>query len=174
MGHLLLFMASMLGVVIAGNLLTFFLFWISALANCEVINIYTCSQIFLDKEPVPEVISPFAYKIEAKVLEIDLEEESLSKIIKDAKPKSWVGEPFYGPVKEFIAKDSENNYFIIHFEYVEGHKHLGNGIRAAIIQTDYNPNNPKSQIEGYPYNGSSVFDRKLLDPLLNYVKTQEN
>ena len=60
-------------------------------------------------------------------------DKSLQTIYADFKKTSWTGEPFYGEfVVPYIFKDSSGKLFVVHFEFLEGHKVLGKGDRFAI------------------------------------------
>lgn len=92
---------------------------------------------------------------------MDTGSADLKAIVDQALATSWVGEPFYGPVVKFILKDSSKRLFIAHFEYLKGHKVLGEGLRFAIIELT--PVQGKAGVfEGDPYNGSSVTEKSLL------------
>ena len=90
--------------------------------------------------------------------------KKLMTIVKDYDKTSWTSEPFYGPVTKFAFRDESAQWFIVHFEFIEGHKMVGEGLRFAIA-----PMTPvsgkKGNFRGEPYNGSSVTEEAILKQL---------
>ncbi len=95
---------------------------------------------------------------------LDTGTKNLATIVKDYEKTSWTAEPFYGPVTKFGVRDASAQWFIVHFEFIEGHKMVGKGLRFAIA-----PMNPvsgkKRHFRGEPYNGSSVTEEPILKQL---------
>lgn len=90
--------------------------------------------------------------------------KSLQAIYNDHLKTSWIAEPFYGPVVKYVFKDSAGKLFVVHFEFEEGDKIIGKGIRFAIAPLKA-VNVPKGHFTGSPYNGSSVTDETILKQL---------
>lgn len=91
-------------------------------------------------------------------------QKGLQTIYSEYEKTSWTVEPFYGPIVPYIFKDSAGKLFLVHFEFQEGDKVLGKGLRFAIAPLKA-VNGSKSLYTGYPYNGSSVMDEGLLKQL---------
>lgn len=99
-----------------------------------------------------------------KVGQLNTGSKGLMTIVKDYEKTSWTSEPFYGPVTKFAFRDESARWFIVHFEFIEGHKMVGEGLRFAIA-----PMTPvsgkKGSFHGEPYNGSSVTEEAILKQL---------
>ncbi len=107
----------------------------------------------------------------AKLGVVDTGDETISKIIKEYEEQSWQGEPFYGPCETYIFKDMHGEFYSVHFEFKKGHKIFGKGVRFAI--TKLSPvEGAKNIFIGSPYNGSSVFDEKILNQLKTIALTK--
>jgi hypothetical protein len=91
-------------------------------------------------------------------------EKSLMTLYKEFEKTSWTAEPFYGPVVPYIFKDSSGKLFVVHFEFLEGHKVLGKGDRFAIAPLKA-VGGSKTLYAGDPYRGSSVTDEGILKQL---------
>lgn len=107
-----------------------------------------------------------------RISALDTGERSLRSIIAGYREQSWGGEPFYGPVEQFIFKDSAGKLYLAHFEYLKGHKILGKGLRFAIIELTAVAGR-NGQFLGSPYNGSSVTDETILKQLRILVSDQK-
>ena len=99
---------------------------------------------------------------------IDTGEKSLRSVVAGYKEQSWKAEPFYGPVEKFIFKDSASKLYIVHFEYLEGDKIFGKGVRFAIIDLAAIAEK-KGYFVGSPYSGSSVTDERVLKQLREFA-----
>jgi len=100
----------------------------------------------------------------------DTGDKTLISIIKRYRADSWKSEPFYGPVKEYVFRDSKDRIFLVHFEYMKGHKNFGKGFRFAVIQLT---KDAKGRYIGSPYDGSSVYDETILKHLREFARKDD-
>lgn len=91
-------------------------------------------------------------------------DKTLQTIFADFKKTSWTSEPFYGPIVPYIFRDSGGQFFVVHFEFLEGHKAVGHGDRFAISPLKAVAG-AKNLYAGDPYLGSSVTDEGILKQL---------
>jgi hypothetical protein len=94
--------------------------------------------------------------------------DSFFKVVQSAAPKSWKEEPFYGPVVKLLVKDSGGRFFVVHFEYLRGHRTIGKGFRFVAIEAKAAPGR-KDAWRGDPYQGSSIVGNGLMNKALQEI-----
>lgn len=127
----------------------------------EEITLFTCKSAGLGKLQGHDVEK---VTLGGELAKIDTSTKSFRAIIEQYREGSWKTEPFYGPVKKFIARDTAKKLYIVHFEYLKGHKALDPGTRFAVIELSKVNGHPGEFI-GSPYDGSSVTEQPILDQL---------
>lgn len=100
----------------------------------------------------------------AELSKMDTGAKTFREVIEQYREESWKAEPFYGPVKKFIVMDTAKRMYIVHFEYLKGHKWIDPGSRFAVAELQKVDGHPGEFI-GEPYNGSSVTERRIVDQL---------
>ncbi|HCN77327.1 MAG TPA: hypothetical protein DIT13_09065 [Verrucomicrobiales bacterium] len=106
----------------------------------------------------------------AELSKINTGSKTFRAVIEQYRETSWKAEPFYGPVKKFIVRDAAKKLYIVHFEYLKGHKLLDPGSRFAVAELQGVDGHPGEFI-GAPYNGSSVTEKTILDQLQRVAAT---
>jgi len=146
------------------RLVLFFILSASALIGEEV-AVYRCVTSFSVTKPDSDSSERTYYSsIGEELGKIETGKESLLSIYEAWIKDSWNGEPFYGPVEKYIFKDSKGKLYVAHFEFKEGHKAVGKGVRFAIIPLT-KVKGLKDKYSGSPYNGSSISDEGILKQL---------
>jgi len=100
----------------------------------------------------------------AELSRMDTGDKTFKEVIEQYREASWKAEPFYGPVKKFIVMDTARRLYIVHFEYLKGHKWLDPGSRFAVAELQRVEGHPGEFI-GEPYTGSSVTEKSIVNQL---------
>jgi hypothetical protein len=143
---------------------------LSTSAHAEIIKVYR-EECVATPEHVRSKITgePSSWTSKGELVgQIDLGESTVEGIVAEYRAQSWKDEPFYGPVERFVFEDSKGRHYVAHFEYLKDHKLLGEGLRVAVKLLE-KVQGKKGRFTGSPYDGSSIFDEKLLRELRRLV-----
>lgn len=127
----------------------------------EEVTLFSCTSAGLGKLQGHEAEK---VSLGAELSRMDTGDKTFKEVMEQYREASWKAEPFYGPVKKFIVVDTARKIYIVHFEYLKGHKRLDPGSRFAVAELQRVEGHPGEFI-GEPYTGSSVTEKSIVDQL---------
>jgi hypothetical protein len=148
------------------------LFVLASFSQAEEVEVFTCDTKSHDIEwgesGVEETTTNLSFHRVGKLVgKIDTGKVSLSQFATAAAAYDSSSDPFFGPGVNYILKDTNGQYFILFFEYEEGHRTF-NGFRLAINKA-LKIDSKLGVYEGRAYAGTS-FDKSVLAQLKDLTK----